>query len=197
MRKVLISGLFASFLIGIIYFFLRYLVVDILDPLFKPLISRVTSNEILEILLDLVLAVIAIFIIGQITTRIKFQDIYNKYFRRVPINLEKGRGALVSISPGAYFLAIIIKEITIKKTSGELISYYVLYAPSTPIPMSGLPVIYVEKSKVMPVQLSYGEIYSIFGSFGASSPVSISELKTDASRKFPEDIEPEKPTNYD
>jgi hypothetical protein len=37
--------------------------------------------------------------------------------------------------------------------------------------MSGLPVIYVEKSKVIQVQLSYGEIYGIFASFGASSPL--------------------------
>lgn len=181
MRKAFIAGLFASFLIGIIYFFLKYLIVDILDPLFKPLISLVTQSEILELILDVVFAAIGIFIIGQITSRIKFQEIYTKYFRRVPINLEKGRGALVSIGPEAYFLAIITKEITLKKVSGESVPYYVLYAPSTPIPMSGLPVIYVEKSKVIPVQLSYGEIYGIFASFGASSPASVSELKTETS----------------
>ena len=179
MRKAFIAGLFATVLIGIIYFFLRYLIVDILDPLFKPLISLMTKNEILELLLDIVFAVIGIFIIGQITTRIKFQEIYTKYFRRVPINLEKGRGALVSIGPEAYFLAIITKEITLKRADGELVPYYVLYAPSTPIPMSGLPVIYVEKSKVIPVHLSYGEIYGIFASFGASSPMLVSELKSE------------------
>jgi len=181
MRKAFISGLFAVILIGIIYFFLKYLIVDILDPLFKPLISIVTNNEILELVLDVVFAAIGIFIIGQITSRIKFQEIYTKYFRRVPINLEKGRGALVSIGPEAYFLAIITKEVTLKRANGESVQYCVLYAPSTPIPVSGLPVIYVEKSKVIPVQLSYGEIYGIFASFGASSPVSISELKAEIS----------------
>jgi len=178
MRKILLSGLFASFLIGIIYFFVKAFV-GFLDPLFRPLISHLTENSVEEFVLDIVFALIAIFIIGSITTRIKFQDIYNKYFRRVPPNLETGRGALVAISPGAYYLAIIIKEILITKASGECGQFYVLYAPSTPIPMSGLPVIYVEKSKVIPLHLSYGEIYRIFASFGANSPVNIMETKSD------------------
>ena len=44
MRKILTTGVIAIFLIGIVYFFFRVLVVDILQPLFRPILDHVSAN---------------------------------------------------------------------------------------------------------------------------------------------------------
>ncbi len=186
MRKILVSGLFACFLIGIIYFFFKFLIVDVLAPTFSPLVLFLTGRDYLEIPLAIVFTFIVIVIVGSITTRIKFADIYSRYFRRVPKDLERGRGAMVSFSPGASYLAVIIKEVSLKKANGDVARYYVLYCPSTPLPWTGLPVIYVEKEKVTPLKLSYTELYSIVGSFGANTPALLAELKTDIGDAAPQ-----------
>ncbi len=186
MRKILVSGLFACFLIGIIFFFFKFLIMDVLVPTFGPLILLLTGKEYLVIPLAIVFTFIVVVIVGAITTRIKFRDLYNRYVRKVPRNLESGRGAMVEFSPGASYLAVIIKEVNLRKVNGEIAKYYVLYCPSTPLPWSGLPVIYVEKEKVTPLKLSYGELYSIVGSFGANTPEQLAELKTDIVATAPE-----------
>jgi uncharacterized membrane protein len=180
MRKVLMSGLFACFLVGIVYFFFRFIIVDVLAPVFRPAVLDLTQREYLVIPLTLVFTFIIIAVVGSITTRIKFQDLYNRYIRRVPQDLQKGRGALVMFNPGAYYLAVIIKEVDLKKANGDLQRYYVLYCPSVPLPWSGLPVVYAEKEKVIPLKLSYGELYSILGSFGANTPACLAELRSEA-----------------
>lgn len=186
MRKILVSGLIACFLIGIIFFLFRFLIVDVLAPTFSPLVLFLTGKEYLVIPLSIVFTFIVIVIVGAITTRIKFMDIYNRYVRKVPPTLEKGRGAMVSFSPGATYLAVIIKEVSLKKANGDVAKYYVLYCPSTPLPWTGLPVIYVEKEKVTPLKLSYGELYSIVGSFGANTPEMLAELKSDIIETAPQ-----------
>jgi uncharacterized membrane protein len=170
LRKILLSGLLVCFLIGIAFLFFRFLIVDVLASLFRPVILDLTDREYLVIPLTLVLSFLVIFIVGFISTRINFQDFYSRHFRRVPKDLEKGRGALVMFSPGAYYLGIIIKETMMIRANGQNGKYYVLYCPSTPLPWSGLPVIYVEQQKVIPLKLSYGELYSLVGSFGANTP---------------------------
>ena len=184
MKKILVSGLFACFLVAIVYFFFRFIVVDGLAPLFRPLILRLFDREYLVIPLTLVFTFIIVVIVGSAATRIKLGGLYNRYIRRVPQNLQKGRGALVAFSPGAYYLGIIIKEIDFKKASGETSKHYVLYCPATPLPWTGLPVIFVEKDKVTPLKLSYAELYSILGSFGTNATSLLTELKSESTEFF-------------
>jgi uncharacterized membrane protein len=177
MKKVLASGLIACFIIGITYFFFRFLIVDVLAAMFRPTILNFTDRQYLVIPLTLVFTFIAILIVGFAVTRIKLQNIYTRYFRRVPKDLEKGHGALVMFGDGAYYLGIIIKDTHIRQEDGSLHKYYVLYCPSTPLPWSGLPVIYVDEKKVIPLNLSFGELYSLTGSFGANTPAIIADLQ--------------------
>ncbi len=179
MRKVLLSGLLACFLIGIAFFFLRFLVVDVLAAIFRPLVLDLTGREYLVIPLTLVFTFIAILIVGFAVTKIKFQSIYSRYFRRIPKDLERGHGALVMFSPGAFYLGVIIKETCLRLPDGSLEKYYVLYCPSTPLPWSGLPVIYVEQKKVIPLKFSFAELYSLVGSFGANSPAVLADFETE------------------
>ncbi|HEX7475494.1 MAG TPA: hypothetical protein VF318_05955 [Dehalococcoidales bacterium] len=178
MRKILATGLFTSFLIGIIFFFLKFLIADALASLFRPLILDITGNrEYLVIPLTLVFTLIIILVVGLITTRIHFQDIFNKYLRKLPKNLEQARGALVQFDNDTWMLAIVIKEVEITMAGEPPDKYYVLYCPSAPFPWSGLPVVYARKSKVHLLKLSFGEIYSIVGSFGENTPRSLVEFQ--------------------
>jgi uncharacterized membrane protein len=180
-KKVLLSGLIACFLIGIAFFFFRFLIVDVLAAMFGPTILNFTDRDFLVIPLTLVFTFIAILVVGFAITKIKLQNIYTRYFRRVPKDLEKGHGALVMFADGAYYLGIIIKDTYIRRPEGNMEKLYVLYCPSTPLPWSGLPVIYVEEKKVIPLNLSFGELYSLTGSFGANTPAIIADLQSNRS----------------
>lgn len=178
MRKILMSGLVTCFLIGLVFFFLKFLIVDALAPIFTPLIMFLFGKEYLVIPLTVVFTFIIVIAVGIASTRIRIQDVINKYvFRGIPKDLERGRGALVNFNPGASYLAIIIKEIDFKRSNGEVRRYCVLYCPAVPLPWTGLPLLFVEKEKVIPLKLSYGELYSIIGSFGTNTPAMLSELK--------------------
>lgn len=172
------SGLIICFLIGILVFFFKFLLVDVLSPVFRPVVLYLFGEEYLVIPLTIVSTLCIILIVGGVSAKINFQNLLNKYIiRRVPSEIEKGHGALVEFGTGAYYLAVMMKEISFKRASGEIEKYCVLFCPSTPLPWSGLPVIYARKDKVIPLKLSYSELYSIFGSFGASAPDSLYELK--------------------
>lgn len=178
MRKIVTTGLVAIFLIGIFYFFFRVLIVDILTPLFNPILVHITDNDYVKVPLAIVFTAIVVVVLGWILTRFRLQGLYDRYFRRVPKNLERARGALVMLAPDTYFLALIIKEIDLQRLIGKPEKYYVLYGPSSPLPWSGLPILYVKKERVVVVKLSYGELYGISGSFGGTTPALLQELKT-------------------
>jgi hypothetical protein len=178
MRKILISGFFACFLIGIIFFFLKVIVVDVLGSLFAPLILFITGRDYLIIPLTLVFTFVIVLAVGSAVTRIKLQNLFNRYLRRAPANLQKARGALVMLGQDTYLLAVVIKEIKLKRDDGDIEQYYVLYSPGAPFPWAGLPVIYVKKEKVRLLKLTYGEIYGIVGSFGENTPRMLTELKS-------------------
>lgn len=179
MRKILMSGLITCFLIGLVFFFLKFLIVNVLAPIFSPLILFLFGKEYLVIPLSVIFTFIIILAVGTASTRIRIQYLINKYIiRDIPKDLEKGRGALINFNPGASFLGIIIKEIDFKRLNGETQKYCVLYCPAVPIPWTGLPIVFVEKEKVIPLKLSYGELYSIIGSFGTNAPAMVAELKT-------------------
>jgi uncharacterized membrane protein len=177
MSKIFLTGFLTSLLIGILFFLLKFLL-DALTSVFRPLIMYITSDrEYLVIPLTIVFSLVVILIVGLITTRIHFQELFTRYFRRVPKNLEKARGALVKLDEETYALAIVIKEIEMKNAIGEMEQFYVLYCPGAPFPWSGLPVIYAKKEDVRLLKLSFVEIYGITGSFGENTPKTIFELK--------------------
>lgn len=178
MRKILLSGLFTCFLVGIIFFFFRFILVDVLSPLFRPLILFLTAKEFLVIPLTIVFTFVVILVIGWLITRIKLQDIFNKYIQRRAMNLGHARGALVNVGPDKYLLAIVIKEIEFKNVNNETGRYYVLYAPQAPLPWTGLPLLVVAKDKVHLLKLSYGTLYSMVGSFGGNTPDLLTEIKS-------------------
>jgi len=172
------SGLIICFLIGILVFFFKFLLVDVLSPVFRPVVLYLFAAEYLVVPLTIVFTLCIVLIVGGVSAKINFQNLVNKYIiRRVPSEIEKGHGALVEFGPEAYYLAVMMKEVSFKRINGETEKYCVLFCPSTPLPWSGLPVIYARKEKVIPLKLSYSELYSIFGSFGASAPDSLHELK--------------------
>jgi uncharacterized membrane protein len=177
LRKILTAGLIAIFLIGIVYFFFRVLIVDVITPLFLPLTERMTDKDYVQVTLAIIFTVIVMFVLGALITRIKFQSLFNRYLRRVPKDLERGRGALVMLAPDTFFLALIIKEINFQRASGKMEKFYVLYGPSSPLPWSGLPILFVRRERVIPLTLSYGELYGITGSFGGTAPELMAELK--------------------
>jgi uncharacterized membrane protein len=178
MRKILVTGLFTSFLIGIVFFFLKFLIADALASLFRPLILDITGGrEYLVIPLTLVFSFVIVVLVGLLATRIHFQAIFDKYLRRLPKNLEQARGALVPFDENTFVLGIVIKEIEITLANEQAESYYVLYCPGAPLPWSGFPVVYTRKSKVHLLRLSFGEIYSIVGSFGENTPRSLVEYQ--------------------
>lgn len=172
------SGLIICFLIGILVFFFKFLLVDVLSPVFRPIVLHLFGEEYLVIPLTIVFTLCIVLIVGAVSSKINFQYLINKYIiRRVPSEVEKGHGALVEFGEGSYYLAVMMKEVNFKRANGEIEKYSVLFCPSTPLPWSGLPVIYAKKEKVIPLKLSYSELYSIFGSFGATAPESLHELK--------------------
>jgi uncharacterized membrane protein len=178
MRKILVAGFFTSFLIGILFFFLKFLIKDALAPLFRPLILEITDHrEYLVIPLTVVFTVIIIIIVGLAATHIHLQDGLSKSFRKSPKTQSPIRGALVALNNGTYCLAILIKEVDFKRADGTIEKYCVLYSPSAPFPWSGLPVIYARKETVLFTNLSFSEIYSIVGSFGENTPRSLVEVK--------------------
>jgi uncharacterized membrane protein len=177
LRRILVSGLIACFLVGILIFLLRFVIFDILAPIFRPLIL-LFGEEYLVVPLSIVISFLVVLGVGYLTTRVKFQNVYNRYIRRVPQDLETGRGALVLIGPETYFLAVIINEIQFKRANGEVQEYYVLFCPSVPLPWSGMPITVAEKKKVIPLVLSYGELYTIVGSFGRNTPELLVELRS-------------------
>jgi hypothetical protein len=178
LRKILLSGLIICFLIGILVFFFKFLLVDVLSPIFRPAVLFLFNQEYLVIPMTIVFTFCIVLIVGGISSKINIQNFINKHIvRRIPSEIEKGHGALVEFGTGSYFLAVIMKEVSFKRADGEVEKYCVLYCPSTPIPWSGLPVIYARKDKVIPVKLSYSELYSIFGSFGTTAPGSMMESK--------------------
>jgi uncharacterized membrane protein len=178
MRRILISGLFACFLIGVVVFFLRIIFVDALLPIFRPIIHFLTDEIYWEIPLTIILTLIVITIVGFLITRIRLQDIFNRFMQRRAKNFENAKGALVVIAPDTYYLAIVIKEVGLKRANNEIEKYYVLYSPLAPLPWSGLPIMLVAKEKVLLLKLSYGALYSMVGSFGSSTPDLLTEIQS-------------------
>jgi len=162
MRKIFIKGFLSLLLVGVVYFFGKVLVYDLLVPIFRPLIMSVigVKDEYLVIILTVVFTILVIFIIGLIPFGVVLK-------RR---DIEKSHGAFVMINPGTYFIAAIITKVRFKKIGRRMQMLYVLFSPYSPFPWSGLPIIFAKEENVIPLKISYRELYSITASLGRNTP---------------------------
>ena len=88
--------------------------------------------------------------------------------RITPESIKGTRGALVEFYDGCYFIAAFIGEGKVRTSTGDLLLCK-LYCPSAPIPWSGLPIIFAERKRVIPLKISFAEVYQITTSFGRST----------------------------
>ena len=167
MRRIFIKGILSFLLVGVIYFFGKVIVYDLLVPIFRPLIVSLigVENEYLVVILTLVFTILVIFVVGLIP--------FGVVFKRKGI--EKSHGAFVIINPGTYFIAAIITKVRFKKTDRRMQTLYVLFSPYSPFPWSGLPIIFAKEENVIPLKISYRELYSITASLGRNTPEILEE----------------------
>jgi hypothetical protein len=167
MRSIFTKGIIVFLLVGILYFFGKLIIYDLLVPIFRPLIVSLIGRDdaYLVILLTVALTVVIIFVVGLIP--------FGRLFRRKSI--EKSHGAFIVISPGTYFIAAIVAKIKFKKVNRKLQTLYVLFSPYSPFPWSGLPIIFVKEEKVIPLKISYRELYTITASLGRNTPEILEE----------------------
>ena len=173
MKKILTTGTLVVLSIGIIVFMGKLVVIDFLAVLSRPLILALFGKEHLVIPSTIVLTILIIILVGFLFSR----EFFAKFLRSVPRGVERNRSCLVMFGPEAFYIAAIIKEITFKRLSGDTKKYYILYCPSSPIPWSGLPIIFVEEKNVVLLNLSLRDIYNITASFGKNTPDVLEELR--------------------
>ena len=162
MRRIFIKGFLSLFLVGIVYFFGKVIVYDLLVPILRPSIMSLigVEDEYLVIIITVVFTILVIFIVGLIPFGVLFK-------RR---GIEKSHGAFVIINPGTYFIAAIVARVGFKKVNRRLQTLYVLFSPYSPFPWSGLPIIFAKQENVIPLKISYRELYSITVSLGRNTP---------------------------
>lgn len=162
MRGIFIKGCVAVMFVGVIYFFGKIILYDLLVPIFRPVIILLIgpTNEYVIVIITLVLTIIVIFLIGLIP--------FGRVLGRKTI--EKSHGAFVIINPGTYFIAAIVARVGFKQVDGRVQKLYVLFSPYAPFPWSGLPIIFAKEKNVIPLKISYRELYSITVSLGRNTP---------------------------
>jgi len=167
MRSIFAKGFIVFLLVGVVYFFGKLLIYDLLVPIFRPLIVSLIGRDdaYLVVILTVAFTILVIFAVGLIP--------FGKLFRRKSI--EKSHGAFVAISPGTYFIAAIVAKVKFKKVNRKLQTLYVLFSPYSPFPWSGLPIIFAKEEKVVPLKISYRELYSITASLGRNTPEVLEE----------------------
>jgi uncharacterized membrane protein len=169
MKKIFTAGLIALFLMGIIIFIFRAAVVDILPSFFGPLILFIFKAEYLIIPLSIAFTIAIIFLLGFLVTRIDFRKIIHRFLLKN--GLRNKQGALYKDD-----FAAIMKEITYRKINGQTEKKYVIYRPFVPLPWSGFLSV-AREEEVVPLKISFLELYSIIASFGKNTPDLLEELK--------------------
>lgn len=189
LKSVMTRGTLIVFSLGVLAFII-YTLLDFLTTLWKPVITSLTGREQLNtvIPLTIVFTLLVIAFVGYIFTQRKLFDRFSRFTARIPIiNLFLGErripqsihdmpGALVRFSDGSYYIAALVGNQRFKNRNGELEDMYKLYCPSAPVPWSGLPIIFAKREHVIPLKISFGEVYGITTSFGRSAPEILEEL---------------------
>ena len=149
MKKIFVSGLLVAISAGIIIF-LGKLAIEVLTDIFSPLILYVLPEKNnLVIPMSIGLAILIIMLMGWLASLALVRKIFNNILKKtVPKVIEKRGAAVLELTPGVYIIAAVIKEIRWKNLDGEITKKCVLFTPSSPIPTSGLPIIFADRTKV-------------------------------------------------
>ena len=182
MREVIIKGTIIVFAVGVIIG-IFYFVIDVTSRIWRPLIMMIFDNETYVLPMTIAFTVVLILIVGFLTTRVRLRDFFKKFIISMPIlnwffrgsrkvheGIKEERGALVKFHDGSYYIAAIAGKRMVAGDSGEMEEMYILYSPSSPIPWSGLPIIFAKKENVIPLDMSFTKVYSITTSFGRNVP---------------------------
>lgn len=175
LKAIFLVGFIAVFILGVISFLLKLVFIDISGIFLKPLIILWWSDGWWVYPLTGVLTLVIIMVIGSpLYFVVKLQKTINKALEWLS---PKGEMAiLLNINDGVDYFAFKIKEFSQKKIDGTILIRYVLFAPYSPIPGSGLPIIVADKEKVTPLNITMRQLISIIMSFGRNVPDVLEEL---------------------
>jgi uncharacterized membrane protein len=193
-KDIFIKGGLIVFSVGIIVYIV-YLFLGLLRTAWTPVIKYVfQTDDIASVNIyqsyftAIGFTLIIVFIIGFIFTRPKILAFLRKAFKtvsliqmlkgsssRAHVSINEKPGALVKFTDGSYYLAAIAGKRKFRDRCGDIVDMYILYSPSSPVPWSGLPVIFAKKENVIPLNLSFAQVYSITTSFGRNAPAIIEE----------------------
>lgn len=174
MKALFVKGLLAFFSIGIIGFLGKIILVDFLAEIFRPAILIVLT-EVWVIPLTIVLTIIIIFLMGLILSIPLIRTVLSWILKRIFKKIDNGEGVLIKTSEGLEYLAIFIKEIKFKRLTGVIENRCILFAPYSPIPGTGLPLIFAKSEMVTHLTMSYKDLYGTISSFGKNAPDLIEE----------------------
>ena len=172
MKAIMARGAFIVFSVGILTAIIYYML-DLLTRLFEPLVMPWLGIKYLVTPLIIVFVLLLIFIVGFVFTRrilfdrlgkpISKVPIINWFFgeRRIPQTINDMPGALVRFADGSYYIAALVGEQKFKNKRGDIELMYKLYCPSAPVPWSGLPIIFAKQEHVIPLKISFREVYGI------------------------------------
>ncbi len=179
MKKIFMAGLMVVLMLGLIGLIFKVVVMDFLAGLFRTGIL-LFAPEPLVIPLALVFTVMLVIFIGFPASKIRFQGLANRFLDKV-LPKEK-HGVLVEKSSGTYDMAISIKKIEFVRLNGEIATLHLLYYPSAPtVWSSGLPIGLADEEKIIPIDCSDHQVYTIIATFGRNAPDTIREIEKDKS----------------
>ncbi|HEY49143.1 MAG TPA: hypothetical protein G4O13_03775 [Dehalococcoidia bacterium] len=184
MKRILIRGTAIVFSVGVLAFIVYY-VLDFLIKLWKPMIMAMFDREYLVTPLTIVFTILLVILVGFLFTHKRVVNRLRKFpvinwlsgeGKKIPQTIHDMPGALVKFSEGSYYIAALVGHQKFTDKDGETEVMYKLYCPSAPVPWSGLPIIFAKKEQVIPLKISFGEVYGITTSFGRSAPEILEEL---------------------
>jgi len=184
MKRILIRGTALVFSAGVLAFIIYY-VLDFLIKLWRPVIMAMFDREYLVTPLTIVFTILLVIFVGFLFTQKTMAEHLRKFpvvsllfgeGKRIPHTIHDMPGALVKFSEGSYYIAALVGNQKFRNKEGAIELMYKLYCPSAPVPWSGLPIIFARKEQVIPLKISFGEVYGITTSFGRSAPEMLEEL---------------------
>lgn len=194
LKGIIVRGTIIVFSLGVIAF-LVYFLLDFLTKLWRPAIKPLVSKDYLVTIVAIIITIIFIGMVGFVFSRENLSGRWGRLMGRIPVinwflgekripqSVQEMPGALVKFSEGSYYIAALMGEQKFKNKNGEMESMYKLYCPSSPVPWSGLPIVFARVERVILLKLSFAEIYGITTSFGRTAPEILEELDLENSRK--------------
>lgn len=192
MKQIMLRGTLIVFSLGILTS-LAYFVLGFLTALWRAPLLPLVGRDYLVTIVAVVITALLIAIIGFVFSRENLSGRWGRFLGRIPIlnwflgerripqTVHDMPGALVEFSDGSYYIAALVGKQMFKNKNGGTELMYKLYCPSAPVPWSGLPIIFAKQEQVIPLKLSFAEVYGITTSFGRTAPEILEELELKSS----------------